>query len=112
MLEYSTWLSRYANSIEDKSTFNKSNVVTEFQKRAYIADMLVPTIRIEADVDDWVTAFCVTVTKAEPGRKSVMSLFFADVVGKEMSHEYYKTAGDSESLAWLKKFKEDLSCLR
>ncbi len=115
-IDYVTWLSRMTNSIVDASTIARDKPgaykePTWLQKRMYIADLLVPVVKTEDQVDDWITVFCVRLGESETFYSSQPVSYLttyptSDILGPDEAHAYHHTEGASESVAWFKEFKK------
>lgn len=110
--EFSVWLGEMANTIEDNSGFIKPSyditTLTPSQRRMHIADLLVPIVTTEDDVEAWVCAFCVSVNTSSPKYPRIYDESLAEVLGVAETNTYIETDGDTQSLAWLYQFKQKI----
>jgi len=110
--EYSTWLGEMAGSIQDNSNWIKPSyditTITPLQRRMHIADLLVGNIETEDDVNDWVTAFSVAFTYADPGYRKLRQCSLLDIVGEEELRAYNQIHTESQAKAWLNSLKEKI----
>lgn len=110
--EFATWVSELSGTIQDTSAWIKPSyditTITPLQRRMHIADLLVPVVNKEEDVDDWVTSFCVALDQGGAGRRFLTEVSLASLVGKNIYLDYIDTASDSSSKAWLNTLKEKI----
>lgn len=110
--EFSTWVSEMSNSIEDASGFIKPSyditTLTSMQRRMHIADLLVPNIETEDDVDAWLTAFCVALDRTKLSYTVLIDKESWSILGWEEHNAYLETDGDTQSKAWLHKVKQKI----
>ncbi len=102
LLDYHQWVSRNANTIEDKSYHKRSACShSEMQVRSMLASLLIPVLETDDDAYRWMTAFCIAVTPVGTLKREATMI----VIGAYKNQEWY----DSEDeLAWVRQFKKDI----
>lgn len=107
--DFHTWVGRMVNSIEDTSIISKADPVynlTHLQKRALVADLVVPVIHSEDAVEDWLNIFRVTLNVG--GEMSVGMLI--SLIGKEETNKYFETDTEEDAISWLRDIKLKIKC--
>jgi len=106
--EFSEWMGSMLNSIEDASTINKNYIgdeLTSFQIRMSIADLLVPSIKHEWDVQDWLGVFSVGLDCGSRGNRSVVEQALSTIIGPNNTREYCDSEDGEGTIEWLNKLK-------
>jgi hypothetical protein len=110
--EFATWVSELSGTIEDTSAWIKPSyditTLTPLQRRMHIADLLVPVINKQEDVDDWVTSFCVALDEGGAGFRFLTETSLASLIGRPLLLDYIDTSCDSSSKAWLNVLKDKI----
>lgn len=109
-LEFSDWVGRMINSIEDASIVDRfaGDALTGLQTRMCIANLLVPYTSTEKSVADWLAAFSVDLNDNEIGKRCVMECSLQQLIGRNNVSAYTQTNGDQETAAWLKDLKKHI----
>lgn len=112
---YHSWLAEQANSIVDHSTVVRdvqtfsTQPATRLQKRAMLANMLVPHVDTEEDVNDWLSALCVCLNDRPQGSRSVSEHAPVFVIGRDLYQEYNNLEGDHAHLWWIQRLKAKIA---
>lgn len=111
-IDFTTWVSRQANSIEDKSEFIKpsqaSVELTDLQKRLLFANLLVPNVDTENLLDVWIEVFRTGVEGNAYGQHQVLPGMLSSLIGEDRADEYYNTNGYYRIILWWKTLKKDI----
>lgn len=109
-IEFSEWMGRMINSIEDTSIVDRfaGDTLTPLQTRMCIANLLVPYQSTEKSVADWLTAFSVDLNDNPIGHRCVMECNLKQLIGFINVQAYTHAHGDEASSAWLKSLKKHI----
>ncbi len=77
---------------------------TAAQIRSELADLLVPCVGNEEEIEDWMEAFAVGYTRTT----NLHMIKLGNIIGNDLAHEYCQTNGTAESMRWWNDFRDKI----
>jgi hypothetical protein len=106
MKEFHSWVSDQAGKYIDGSEIKRSDrkellkKPTNLQVRAALSDVLVPFPTTPDQIEDWISAFCVCLTDADEGKRSVRNGWLPDLVSQDVSDAYVRLETPFDYAKW------------